>query len=403
MAGHPLYLYGGRIPVDTCHRGRRVAPVYLYFIVVLAMQVIMKYLFATLLFVHGALHLLGFTNVFEGGALRAGYHPLPGLWLAAALFFFFSVVKYLRGKTGWMVLATTGILLSQTLIFFRWPEAKAGTLVNLVLFFAIAGNYGMMRFEMGYKKKVKELLEGHSASNCIVSEEDLEHLPETVRRYLRLAGVVGKPRPVWMRLVFDGQMREKGKAWFAFTSEQYNFFESPARLFFMKATIMGLPVYGYHRYDPHSVSMEVKLLGLLPVASHSGKFLYPTETVTFFNDLCMFAPAALLDRRISWEPCDQQTVKAVFTNGDTSISALLYFDEKGKLINFISNDRYEISEKKRFPYATPLSNYKYFGGYYLPGYGEAVWHYPEGEFVYGRFSLKQLSYNIGAAAKTLPK
>ena len=54
---------------------------------------------------------------------------------------------------------------------------------------------------------------------------------------------------------------------------------------------------------------------------------------------------------------------------------------------------------KALPFTTPLGNYKDFQGYFLPGYGEAVWHYPEGEFVYGRFTLKELSYRNGAAAK----
>jgi hypothetical protein len=363
----------------------------------------MKYLFALLILLHGAMHLLGFTSVFEGGVLlppeRTGSHPLPGLWLVAALFFFSVAVSYLRNNETWMAQAAIGILLSQTLIFFRWPEAKYGTLVNSVFLVATVVGFAMWRFEMGYRRRARELLAVNSAASGIVTREELEKLPELVRKYLLLAGVVGKPRPVSMRLTFEGQMREKGKAWFAFTSEQYNFFERPSRLFFMKATIMGVPVYGYHRYDPPEVSMKIKLLGLLPLAKVKGKFLIQTETVTFFNDLCMFAPAALLDGRISWEPLDESSVKAVFKNGETSISATLHFDEKGKLINFSSNDRYEVTKMKALPFTTPLGNYKDFQGYFLPGYGEAVWHYPEGEFVYGRFTLKELSYRNGAAAK----
>lgn len=31
----------------------------------------------------------------------------------------------------------------------------------------------------------------------------------------------------------------------------------------------------------------------------------------------------------------------------------------------------------------------------LPTYGEAVWHYPEGEFAYGKFTLENVQYNVG--------
>ena len=37
-----------------------------------------------------------------------------------------------------------------------------------------------------------------------------------------------------MKIVFDGEMRDKGKDYFKFNSVQYNFFEDPTRLFFMK-------------------------------------------------------------------------------------------------------------------------------------------------------------------------
>ena len=41
-----------------------------------------------------------------------------------------------------------------------------------------------------------------------------------------------------------------------------------------------------------------------------------------------------------------------------------------------------------------MSQYKSFDGYWLPAYGEAVWHYPEGNFTYGKFYLKEVQYNV---------
>jgi len=60
-----------------------------------------------------------------------------------------------------------------------------------------------------------------------------------------------------------------------------------------------------------------------------------------FNDMCLFAPASLVDSRISWEEVDAFIVKATFINGGNKVSAELYFNEKGELVNFISNDRYK--------------------------------------------------------------
>jgi hypothetical protein len=189
-------------------------------------------------------------------------------------------------------------------------------------------------------------------------------------------------------------MREKGNDWFKFTSEQFNFIDSPTRLFFMKAKVKGLSTHGYHAYKKEDASILIKVLSLFPVVDIRAKEMYPTETVTYFNDLCLFAPSALIDKRISWKLIDKLSVKAIFTNNKTSISAILSFNEKGQLVNFISEDRYSIDDMKTYPFSTPVNKYKSIYGYNLPTYGEATWQYPEGKFVYGEFNLKSIEYNV---------
>ena len=49
---------------------------------------------------------------------------------------------------------------------------------------------------------------------------------------------------------------------------------------------------------------------------------------------------------------------------------------------------------KKYMFSTPVSNYQSFNGYNILMYGEAIWHYPEGEFVYGRFNVISVDYNI---------
>lgn len=88
-----------------------------------------------------------------------------------------------------------------------------------------------------------------------------------------------------------------------FRSEQYNFFDQPTRLFLMKATRYGLPVEGLHLFRGDSATMQIKLASLLQVVDAKGPKMNQGETVTLFNDLCLMAPAALIDKeRIQWEP-----------------------------------------------------------------------------------------------------
>jgi hypothetical protein len=189
-------------------------------------------------------------------------------------------------------------------------------------------------------------------------------------------------------------MRDKEKDWFPFTSEQYNFIDKPTRLFFMEGKMFGVTVPGYHAYKNGKASMQIKLFGLFSLVNEKPGVLNKAETVTLFNDMCLLAPATLIDPGIRWEKVSDSVVKAMFTVQNITISALLYFNEKGQLVDFVSDDRYAIAEKKQFRFSTPVNDYKNFNGYNLPGYGEAIWHYPEGKFTYGKFYLQDVRYNV---------
>lgn len=227
----------------------------------------------------------------------------------------------------------------------------------------------------------------------LLTEADLQHLPQPVQRYLKYVGVLSKPKVKNVCIVFEGEMREKGKDWFPFTTVQYNFFEEPTRLFFMKAKMFGTTVSGYHHYIKANAVMDIRLFGLFSIVKKSGDEMNKAETVTLFNDMCLTAPATLIDKRIRWEPIDSSCAKAIFTNHGISISAMLYFNDKGQLVDFVSNDRTAVSEMKQYPFSTPCSNYKNFNGYNIMSEGDAVWHYPEGKFTYGKFILKEIEYN----------
>ncbi|MBC8770039.1 hypothetical protein H4O18_18715 [Arenibacter sp. BSSL-BM3] len=351
-----------------------------------------------ILVIHGLIHFVGFAKAFHLGDMaqftKEISRPIGLLWLLTALLFLVTAIPILLKKDWWPILGISVVFLSQYLIFTVWADAKYGTIPNVIIFCVAIAGLGNLIFENSYKEDVISVMTDKSPVNEVLTEKDLGPLPICVQKYLKYVGVVGKPKVINVRIVFEGEMRERGKDWFHFRSEQYNFFGSPTRLFFMKAKVNGIPTSGYHKYNKDGASMRIKLLSLFPVVDIDKPQLYPTETVTFFNDLCLFAPAALIDDRITWEPIDLLSTKAIFTNNGTSISAILYFNEKGQLVNFVSNDRYSVSELKVFPFSTPASSYRDVNGYQLPTYGEAIWHYPEGEFVYGKFRVMDIDYNV---------
>jgi len=116
--------------------------------------------------------------------------------------------------------------------------------------------------------------------------------------------------------------------------------------------------------------------------------------------MCFLAPAALLDAPVTWEPLDPRRVRATYTNGGRSISAVLSFDEAGDLIGFVSDDRYQSDGKsfRLFPWSTPLGRYRDFGVARLASEGDARWQEPAGEWTYGHLELQRITYGEGRAA-----
>ena len=85
--------------------------------------------------------------------------------------------------------------------------------------------------------------------------------------------------------------------------------------------------------------MRVKIASVVTVVDAKGAAMDEGETITMFNDLCVFAPGVLIDTGILWQAIDPQTVRATFTNASYTVRADLSFDDRGELTNFIADGR----------------------------------------------------------------
>jgi hypothetical protein len=186
--------------------------------------------------------------------------------------------------------------------------------------------------------------------------------------------------------------------WLQFAAEQYNVLNPPARLFFLNASMFGIPVHAYHRYVGSSASMRVKAAALVPVVSADGTEMTQSETVTFFNDMCIMAPATLIDRAIEWKAVDAHCVRARFTNAGYAVHADLSFDDAGELANFVSDDRYQVcpdgETSRRLRWSTPIHGYRSYGATRLASGGEGRWHEPDGEYAYIELAIDDVLFNV---------
>ena len=129
-----------------------------------------------------------------------------------------------------------------------------------------------------------------------------------------------------------------------------------------------------------------------------GPVITRTETVTLFNDLCLFAPGELVRPSIAWESVDAQTARARYTLGPNTISATLHFNDAAELVDFSSEDRSTdptVSTSTLQRWTTPVHDYARIGPARVPTKAETRWHPASGAWTYGEFELTSLAYNVG--------
>jgi hypothetical protein len=365
----------------------------------------MKPFLALLVVVHGVIHLMGPVKAFGLAELPQLTLPIPKslalLWLLAALLLFATATALYVRPRWWWVAGLVAVAISQAAIITSWNDAKYGTIANGILFVGVVFGFllqGPFSLRAEFDRAVDSELR-RAADTPVITDADLAHLPVLVQNYLRTAGAVGQPRVKNFRARFRGQIRSGPHArWMSFKAEQLNSFDDSSRLFFMEASMFGIPFQALHLYLGPSATMRVKVASLLQVADAKGPDMDRSETVTLLNDMCVLAPGALITRRIRWDKVDSRAVRAFFTNAGHTISAELSFSESGELTNFLSDDRLQSSSDgrtfTRTRWSTPVADYRAFGPHRISAHGEARWHTEDGAFAYGRFELYQIEYNV---------
>ena len=374
------------------------------------MRGVVRWFVVVITVIHGLIHLLGVAKGFgwaevtelEGSISTAG----GAVWLLAAVLVVAAGVLLAARTRWWWAVGAAAVVASQIVIVTAWSDAWAGTVANVILLAAVG--YGFAAHGPGgaraeYRRLVRSTLADPPPAE-LITDDDLAGLPGPVARYVRRSGAVGQPRVVSFRAEIHGRIRAAADApWMTFVGQQVNTYgRHPARLFLIDATMSGLPVDVLHSFVGPTARMRVKLCSLITMADATGPEMNRGETVTLFNDLCLFAPAALVDAPIQWEPIDDRHVGATFTNGAESVRAELVFSDDGDMIDFVSDDRYRsIDNGKRFVaqrWSTPVDEHRSFGSRRAITRGRGVWHAPEpeGDFAYLELEIDAIAYNVTA-------
>ena len=374
----------------------------------------MRWVFFTVIVLHGLIHLAGVTKAFglaELPQLTQSISRSTGLvWLAAAALMLASAFALVVAPRWFWWVGASAVLVSEIAIVTSWSDAKIGTLANVVVLTGVAYGFlsqGPSSLRAEYREEVRAALARAPAPRLVV-EDDLLRLPEPVRAYVRASGAVGQPQIVDFRATFQGRIRASpSEPWMTFRAEQVSVYEdrTPTRLFLMDATMKHLPVDVFHRFVGTSATFRVRLLSLFTMVDAKGPEMDRAETVTLFNDLAILAPPRLVDPSIAWEPIDAHRARARYTRGKETIAAELVFDDDGDLVDFVSDDRTAASPDgttfTRQRWTTPVRGHRAVGGRRVMTSAEARWEPPSGAFTYLELDLVDIAYNVGASPRAL--
>ena len=369
----------------------------------------MKWAFITIVSAHALLHAMGFAKAFGFAELEALKQPIgraAGVgWLVAMALVIVAAVLIAIGPRSpalaqalWSA-ALVAALVSQAMIVTSWADAKFGTVPN-VLLLVFAGFAFAVNAPIGLRAEYRDRSEAIAARarpGELLTDARVAAMPAALRRYLQVSGAIGRPVPGSFRARWRGRIRGAADApWMALEAEPLNTTSPAARLFFMDATMMGLPAIGLHAYEGNAATMRVRALGVAQVAEGHGPEMTRAETVTLFNDLCMLAPGALAALPIVWTELAEDRVRGVFTNAGHTVSAELIFGDDGMLVDFVSGDRAREVDGHFVvtPWSPPLSVPRDYGGLRLASRGEARWSPPgEAAFAYIELELVALEHD----------
>ena len=370
-----------------------------------AVRTTVRWIVGLVVMAHGLIHVLGAAKGMGWAEVAQLAEPISAamgaLWLTAAVVTLATGVLLIARVRWWWVVGAVAVVISQAVIITSWSDARVGTIVNIVLLVGVIygwASQGPTGALAAYRRRASDVL-ATSRTGELVTEADLAKLPAPVAAYVRRAGAVGEPHVTTLHARFHGRIRGgPTKPWMTFTGEQVNSYgHQPSRLFLMDAEMFGLPIEVLHVFEAGAATMRVRACSLFTMVDASGPEMDRAETVTIFNDLCILAPAALVDAPVTWHVLDDHHVRATYTYDVNAIVAELTFSDDDELIDFYSDDRTAVStDGKTFTpqrWSTPLSGYSDVGSSHLGTNGEGHWHAPDGEFAYLEFKLDRIVYN----------
>lgn len=359
-----------------------------------------RYFFIFILFIHALIHLIGTAkgfDIFRVSSISKEVSRTMGfLWLGTFAILTFGLILFVFKNPYWSFFLIVGSILSQTLIFLYWKDAKAGTIANIIILFVGVVGLCIWNFKSTATHEAKKILTSFSGSEEIITNNSIQQLPPIVQKWLIHSGTIGKKKIHSVRLKQKGMMRTSPEDdWMPAEAVQYFTVDKPAFVWIAiinKGSMM--PIYGRDKYENGEGNMLIKVLSIFKVADAKGEKLDQGTLLRFLAEIEWF-PSAATASYIKWEQLTDSTAKATMTYGAITASGIYTFDKSGRIASFEAlrykenNGNYSLEK-----WIVPVKEYKQFEGIEIPSTGEAIWDLKEGSFSWFKWEVTSVNYNV---------
>jgi hypothetical protein len=326
----------------------------------------------------------------SGGASRF----VGVLWLITCFLLLASTFAYYYQKEWFWIIGIAGLSMSQILIVLYWPDAKWGTIVNIVLLSIILFAAGRISFDRMVKKEISNLFTSASTAKTIISEERVSTLPNIIQMWLRQSHVVGRPIPASIHIIQRGSMRiEVNDDWMPFDAEQYFTIDPPA--FVWKASIHTsklIDIVGRDKYENGKGNMLIKAASLIPIANSSGKEIDQGTLIRFMAEIIWFPQAAVSDY-LHWEEIDNIHARVTMTYKGVTASGIYTFNKDGLPIGFEAQRYGEFNGNfSKETWTVTTNGYGNFEDLFIGNVSEVTWKLTGGDFTWLRLTIMNIEY-----------
>ena len=250
-----------------------------------------------------------------------------------------------------------------------------------------------------YLSEVDEFLAQVPPSTGVYSDEDLVGLPESLQRYLRSCGYLGRPKVSAAEIVWEwSEIRlNPQRPWMKLKTYQHNFITRPARLAYMRAWMMGvIPFEGRDRYAGGQGHMFGALGRLIKIFDEREHEIGLGAAVIVLAEALLVPDYLFQEEYFSWEQVDARTVRGRLKQGEVDVSGTFHFNEAGEYVRFETGDRpYKKpdGEYERVPYSIMIDSYQDQGGVRIAREVRAIWHLEEGDYEYWRGRIEEVRFD----------